>query len=335
VTPRRRFAAALGLLAQRRRFAAALRLLAQHRRFAAALRLLAQRRRFAAALRCRASQAHACAVLGATLALGWLLAAASVQADQPRDFMLAVQPTGTFLLLDYFGTGGQATLENRIKIFGEANDFTTSLAVVPAYTLGETVLRADLRILFLSIGGTVGYRVVWRDLTFEPGKDSYCKDCDRGARRDLDPIFGRTAGSDRFGMAEVRARLLLPINDYVVMDSVGALRYEDRHDRSFDWFYTSIYDRGVLGRWEVDLFVKHRDWGGIGPYLQLLMLPRDGGHHAQWAVGFNAVTRAGIVARNDLLFLTFLMRPGDPIYGQQNYFAPIRALLIYRLILDL
>src|SRR4051812_43685961 len=93
------------------------------RRFAAALGLLAQRRRFAAALRCRASQAHACAVLGATLALGWLLAAAPVQADQPRDFMLAVQPTGTFLLPDYFGTGGQATLENRIKIFGEANDF--------------------------------------------------------------------------------------------------------------------------------------------------------------------------------------------------------------------
>jgi hypothetical protein len=261
--------------------------------------------------------------------------ALSARADQPRDFMLRVQPSGTFMLLDYFGTGGQITLQHRMPIYRDANDLTTELAVVPAFTLGEAVARADLRVLFFSIGGSLGYRVVWRDLTFEPGEDSYCEHCDRASRRKMDPLFGSSAGTDRYLMAEGRARLYFPFNDYLVMDAEAAARYEDRHDRSFDWFYTSVYDRGVLGRVEVEMFVKHSDWGGIGPYLQLLMLPRDGKHVSQLAWGFNAVTRLGLLSRNDLLFLTFLIKPGDGIYGQQSYYAPIRSLLIYRVILDL
>jgi hypothetical protein len=276
-----------------------------------------------------------CFSLAACAALAWLCAAGSAHADQPRDYMLSVQPAGTFLLLDYSGTGGQATIENRLKIYRDANDLTTGVSIVPAYPLAEANTRVDLRILFFSIGGTLAYRSVWRDLTFEPGKHSYCVDCDRGSRRKMDEFFGRSPGSDQFGYAEVRARLLFPFNDYVVMDMNGALRYEGRHDRSFDWFYTTIYDHGVLGRFEADLFFKHRDWGGIGPYLQLLELPRDGEHVAQWAVGFNAVTRLGLLSRNDLLFLTFLIRPGDAMYGQHNYYSPIRSLLIYRMILNL
>jgi hypothetical protein len=278
-------------------------------------------------------RAHALAF--ACVVAAWFYAASAARADQPRDFMLSIQPPGTFLLLDYFGTGAQATLENRIKIYRDANDLTTGVSLVPAYPLAEANARADLRILFFSLGGTVAYRSVWRDLSFAPGKNSYCADCDRGARRSKDAFFGKSPGSDQFGYAEVRARLLFPFNDYVVMDMNGALRYEGRNDRSFDWFYTTIYDHGVLGRFEVDLFAKHRNWGGIGPYLQLLELPRDGGHQAQWAFGFNAVTRLGLLKRNDLLFLTFLIRPGDAMYGQHNYYAPVRSLLVYRMIIDL
>jgi hypothetical protein len=274
-------------------------------------------------------------LFAAWIAVAWLAGAEPARADQPRDYMFQIQPAGTFLLLDYFGTGGQVTVENRIKIFRDLNDLTTAVSLVPAYPLAETNTRADLRILFFSIGTTLAYRSVWRDLTFEPGKHSYCVDCDRGSRRKMDEFFGRSPGSDQFGYAEVRARMLFPFNDYVVMDVSGALRYEDRHDRSFDWFYTTIYDHGTLGRFESDLFFKHKDWGGIGPYLQLLELPRDGQHVAQWAFGFNAVTRLGLLSRNDLLFLTFLIRPGDAMYGQHNYYAPIRSLLIYRMILNL
>jgi hypothetical protein len=266
----------------------------------------------------------------ACLTLG---SAARVEAQQPRDYMLGFQPAGTFLLVDYFATGAQLSLEHREQIYGSSNDLTLGTVLIPAYPLGEAHARADLRILFLGLGGSVGYRTVWRDLTFEPGDGSYCKACDRPARRNRDEILGDTPGSQSYPLAEARANLFFPFNEHLVMASTAAMRYEGRNDRSFDWFYTSVYDRGVLGRFEVQLFAKHRDLGGIGPYLQWLSLPRDDRHESQWAVGFNAVTRLGLVDRNDLLFLTFLCRPGDGMYGQHNYFAPVRSLVIYRLIL--
>jgi hypothetical protein len=271
--------------------------------------------------------------LSASIAL--IVHAAPALADQPRDFMLDFQPEGTFLLVDYFGTGGQLTLEDRRDFYGNANTLTLAAGVVPAYPQADAFARADLRILFLSIGGLVAYRSVWHDLVFEPGANSYCLRCDRRSRRAQDSLVGDTTGSERFPYGEARASLFFPFNEHLVMESTGALRYEGRKDRSFDWFYTSIYDRGVLGRWETVLFVKDHRFGGIGPYLQLLDLPRGSRHDAQWAFGFNAVMRLGLLARNDLLFLTFLTRPGDPSYGQHNYFSPIRALLIYRMILEL
>ena len=249
--------------------------------------------------------------------------------------MLDLQPHGTFALVDYFGTGGMLSLEHRARLYGNANDLTAGTTLVTAYPLAETTARLDLRMLFLSVGATLGYRNVWRDLRFAPGDDSYCARCARGDRRERDSLLERTPGSDAFPWAEVRASLLFPFNQYFVMSSTGALRHEDRRDRTYDWFYTSVYDRGVLGRFDTQMFFKHPDWGGIGPYLQLLVLPRAGEHEAQWAIGFNAVTRLGLLPRNDLLFLTFLIRPGDPVYGQHAYFSPVRALLIYRMVFEL
>jgi hypothetical protein len=273
--------------------------------------------------------------LAALAAASLLISAGAARADQRRDYMLDIQPEGTWLLLDYFGTGGQITLEHREPIYGSSNDFTISGGVLPTYPLGEAFVHADLRILFVSFGATLSYRNVWRDLRFERGEDSYCIRCDAQSRRDADPLFGATATSDSFPTAEANVRLLLPFNEHIVMETTGAVRYEGRADRTFDWFLTSIYDRGILGSWETNLIFKDRHWGGIGPYVQLLMLPRDGGHVAQWAAGFNAVTRLGLIDRNDLLFLTFLVRPDDETYGQHNYYMPVRSLLIYRMMLEL
>jgi hypothetical protein len=269
------------------------------------------------------------------IALGFSLTAETAHGDQRRDFMLDIQPPGTFLLLDYFGTGGQVTLQHRMPIYGVSNDLTISASVIPSYPLGEAIARADLRVLFVNFSASVAYRSVWRELTFEAGDDTYCVDCDRAARREIDPIFGRAPGSDHFVSAEGEASVLLPFNENLVMQSLAGVRYEDRHDRSFDWFYASIYDKGVMGRWETSLFLKHRDWGGIGPYVQLLMLPRAGEHVAQWAAGLNATARLGLIGRNDLLFFTFLMRPGDGTYGHHAYYMPVRSLLIYRISLEL
>lgn len=272
--------------------------------------------------------------IAAVAVLTLSLRSATARADQPQDYMLTFQPDGGWLMIDYFGTGSQITLEHRQQIYGTANDLTVSGTVVGTYPLGETYAKADLRLLFLSIGATAAYRAVWRDLSFEAGEDSYCVECDRGARRNRDKLFGETPGTDQFGWFEGRANLYFPFNEHVIFIATGALRYEGRRDRSYDWFYTSIYDEGLLYRFETQLFLKHPDWGGIGPYTQLLELPRAGRHESQWAFGFNATTRLGLMARNDLLFLTFLIRPGDEYYGQHNYFAPVRALLVYRMALE-
>lgn len=256
-------------------------------------------------------------------------------AQQPRDYMLGFEREGTFLMVDWFGTGGQLILEHRLPIYGSANELKLGLALVPAYPLGEAYARADLRILFFGIGTTLAYRSVWRDLQFDADPNGYCLRCDRASRREIDSLFERSPGSDEWPYAEVRGTLFGPFNEYFVGMSTAALRYEGRDDRTYDWYFTNVYDRGFLGRWETEFYFKHRDWGGIGPYAQLLVLPRNGGHESQWAFGFNAVTRLGIMHRDDLLFITFLIRPGDEIYGQHSYFAPVRALAIYRIRLTL
>ncbi|HEY2734969.1 MAG TPA: hypothetical protein VGI70_13330, partial [Polyangiales bacterium] len=140
---------------------------------------------------------------------------------------------------------------------------------------------------------------------------------------------------DRYGFAEASIQLYAPLNEYFMFTSLLATRYEGSRPRTYDWFFTDIHDGGVITRWETFAFVKHRDWGAIGPYLQLMVLPRAGKHEAEFAYGFNATTRLGILSRNDQLFLTVLMRPNDPYYGQHSYYLPVRALLIYRIALSL
>jgi hypothetical protein len=275
---------------------------------------------------------------GLALLIGIALvgATAAAHADQPRDYMLDRSPTGDFLLMDYFGTGGRLTLQHRSQIYGAANDATIGTSTLVSYALGQSEVFAQLRVLFLEVGGNLGYRATWRNLSFAPGAHGeYCSMCDSAARRARDPVFGMGPDTDRFGYAEAHAQLYAPFNDYIVFTSLVAARLEDCKPRSYDWFYADIHDAGVAGRFENMLLFKHRNWGGIGPYLQAMFLPRAGVHQTEWAFGFNAVTRLGLVKRDDLLFLTFLMRPGDAYYGQHAYYSPVRALLIYRMTLTL
>jgi hypothetical protein len=267
----------------------------------------------------------------------WIGAASSAFADQRRDYMLEdVGASGNFLLLDYFGTGAQVGIEHRGSIFGKVNDYTLNTSALVGYPVGQVTASAAVRVLFLRFGGSIGYRTVWRNLSFEPGDDGeYCKACDRGARRDRDPILGKGPDTDHFMMAEGSVSLFAPFNEWVVFTSQLAARYEGLRPRSYDWFFTNVHDPGLMTRLETLLFFKHRDWGGFAPYLQIMWLPRGGHHDTEVAWGFNAVTRLGLIQRNDLLFATFLIRPGDGSYGQHAYYSPVRALLIYRMQLDL
>jgi hypothetical protein len=274
---------------------------------------------------------------GLSIATVTLLVASSALADQRRDYMLdELGGPGQFLVVDYFGTGGQLGFEHRGQIYGKQNAYTLNLSSLWAYSVGQVTASASIRALFLQFGVMAGYRTVWRNLSFEPGDDGeYCKDCDRESRGDRDPILGSGPDTDHFPMAEASVSLFAPFNEWIVFNSTLAARYEGLRPRSYDWFFTNVHDDGVMTRSETLLFFKHRDLGGFAPYLQVMWLPRAGKHVAEVAWGFNAVARLGLLAEDDLVFLTFLIRPGDDDYGQHSYFSPVRALLIYRMTLPL
>jgi hypothetical protein len=259
------------------------------------------------------------------------------RADQRRDYVLEdMRAPGTYLLLDYFGTGGQVGLEYRGQIYGKSNGYSLNVSSLLGYPLGQVTASASLRLLFLEFSVWGGYRSVWRNLSFEPGENGeYCSKCDRAARRDRDPVLGRGPDTDRFPMFEGSVQLYAPFNEWVVFVSQLATRYEGLRPRTYDWFFTNIHDDGLITRSETLLFFKHRDYGGFAPYVQVMWLPRGDHHDTEVAWGFNAVMRLGLIEKNDLLFATFLIRPGDPYYGQHAYFSPVRALLIYRMYLRL
>lgn len=265
-----------------------------------------------------------------------LLCAGHAHADSRRDFMFERMPAGDYFTLDYFGTGAQLTLDHRQSIYGAANEATAGATALLGYPMGQLTAHSSLRVLFLELDASAAYRVVWRNLSFAPGPHGeYCARCDRASRRDQDEVL-RTGPDTAHGpFVEGKLTLYFPLNEYVVGGSQLAARYEDSRERSYDWFFANIHDSGLIGRWESMLFVKHRDWGGIGPYLQVMFLPRGTRHETEMSIGFNAATRLGLIDRYDLLFLTFLMQPGDRYYGQHAYYSPVRALLVYRLILAL
>ena len=275
--------------------------------------------------------------LRAALVLAIWFATPAAYADQRRDYVLEdIRAPGTYLLLDYFGTGGQIGLEYRGAIFGKQNSYALNVSSLIGYPLGQITASASLRVLFLEFSVWGGYRSVWRNLSFQPGDNGeYCVSFDRAARREIDPVLGKGPDTDRYPMFEGSVQLYAPFNDWVVFYSQLAARYEGLRPRSYDWFFTNIHDDGLITRSETLLFIKHRDYGGFAPYVQVMWLPRAGRHEAEVAWGFNAVIRLGLIERNDLLFATFLIRPGDDYYGQHAYFSPVRALLIYRMFLQL
>lgn len=273
----------------------------------------------------------------ALLALAASTSLSSVaHADQRREYMLASTEPGDRLIFDYFGIGSQLTLEHRRGFFQNANDYTLSTSALLSYPMGQVSATAALRFLYFELSVTAGYRAVWRNLSFEPGDDgSYCKDCDRVARRNRDPILGYGPDTDHFPYGEARVQVYAPFNEYFIMTSLLAANYQGLRTRSFDWVLTDIHDPGVIARWELMAFVKHRKWGGIGPYFQLQSLPRGDHHESEFTYGFNAVSRLGIIARNDMLFLSVLLKPNDPYFGQHSFYSPMRALITWRLILSL
>lgn len=283
----------------------------------------------AATLRRRAQQAT-------LVVASVLLGVSGSRAEQPADWMFDPAAPGPRLTLDYLGTGAQLSFNQRWEIYHGHNSLDLGAAVLAGYPLGQGVLSADLHMLFLTLGGSLAYRTAWRSLQFEPGADGgYCQDCDRAARIRRDPLFRGGPTTDAFVITEAHATAYAPLNDHVMFVSGIQAQYEGRQDRSFDWWWGAVHDGGVMWHWPTRLYLHHRGWGGIGLYVHNMRLPRNGELTSLWAAGFEAVRRVGILERGDLMYLTILARPGDREFGHHTYALPIRALIIYRAVLDL
>src|SRR5437660_41363 len=94
------------------------------------------------------------------------MSAAPVRADQGQDGMVRAPSEGKFLNLDLIYGAIQAGLEDRIPVYGKSNMLTLRASGIAALPFGSTQADAELRIVNLTLGTSVGYASVWRNQTF-------------------------------------------------------------------------------------------------------------------------------------------------------------------------
>ena len=169
-------------------------------------------------------------------------------------------------------------------------------------------------------------------MTFAPNER-----LDRDHRRQRE--LNGEVNNELWGFYEGRAILQLPMNDYMVFQSLNALRVEGRPDRSYDPRTGVVHD-GALFRSDNMLLFKHRDWGGLGPIVQVLDFGLGDSRTTQINYGVALVTRPGFRRRNDLFFVQVLAHPGSTLgtddnddYGMHLLFAPITVQIAYRAVL--
>jgi hypothetical protein len=263
-------------------------------------------------------------LLPARLAAAGLLFVASLcaapalaQFRVPRDYFLNPPRAGVVTTLDAYTLGFQAGLERRVHLEEGMSMLTLRANGIASAPYGEGAVNMDIRLLMLSVGGSAGYRYEWRHIGFREDEPM-----DRDARSTYEDDDRLT--TQGYGFAEARARLAIPLQ-WLLLVTEGAARYEHRPDHSFDYVYSTVYDRGTLWRGEATLFVRDSDLGAIGPYGRVLDLP---GRGVQYGFGFVGGIRPGILGSRDLMLLRLVFSPTDELFG--NNYGPLHALFLYR-----
>lgn len=263
-----------------------------------------------------------------------MAAACPAQAAQPRDWMVAVQPDGHLLFLDVLFPGLQATYQYNRALYGQANKLrlrSNALLTIPFY---EQQVDAEIRLVVLTLGVGAGIRNVFRTLTFDEGQDYALRN-----RRGADSRSDYT--QHLWGFGELRAELSLPFNDHVVFHSRNALRWEGRPDGSYDYRAGVVHDGQYFlsDNW---LYLKHYEAGAIAPTFELLNFRTGATRRTLFNLGATVVTRAGLMVRDDLLYLQVLVNVAGarneldrPTYGAHALYGPYTLLLAYRAQLDL
>ncbi len=256
------------------------------------------------------------------LALALVTRSSSSAPKQARDYVLEPPPRGRWAVVDAYTVGAQGALELRVPI----EDESTGMVHLRASSLaslgyGEVAGHLDARISMLTVGGSVGYRDVWRTIEGGPGEE-----LTRDARPSVERERGRAA---TWPFAEGRARLTVPLESLFLL-AVGTARREDGPANAFDWFHANVHDGGLLLKLDATLFVRDRRFGALGPSVRFMDLPRDGARRQELAAGFTLLTRPGLLRREDLVFASVLASPGDREMGYSALGLPIWALVAYR-----
>lgn len=277
----------------------------------------------------------------AAFSLGLLVVLASpsrVFADQRQDWIVAAPDDGTYANLDFIIGALQAGVEHRMPVYGKANQLIVRGSALAALPFGQGQADVDLRLIVLTLGMSAGYMSSWRNQTF-----SLNEPLTRAERRERD-----SAGdfnTDNFGYWEGRASLALPFNDYVVFNQTNAYHITGATKRSFD-NVAAVVDDGKFVRSDIQLFFKHERLGAIAPTFEILNFPLGNTWHTQFNWGFQMVTRAGLVMRDDLLVFQMMFNSGKVFgkgYDNRDSYGnlpgmirgPATFLLVYRTQIEL
>jgi hypothetical protein len=267
--------------------------------------------------------------------LGGLLLPLRASAEQRKDWMLMAGKPGTYLNLDIIFGAVQAGIEHRINIYGGANTLTLKASALAAIPYGSTQLDADIRLLILNLGVSVGAQDIWMNQTFAAGTEPNRKlRRERDASGDFDQA--------QYGFVEGRAGIVLPFNDYVLFNNVNSFRYMGADANTFDYQTGVVHDGNYL-RSDFQLFFKHNDYGGLAPMFQILNFPYLNERRTQTNFGFVFVSRAGLVSRDDLILFQMMFHAGDAlggydnsaVYGMAVLRGPLAFTLVYRAVITL
>lgn len=224
---------------------------------------------------------------------------------QRRDYFLDPPRRGTFVHADVFTAGVQATLERRQALEDESlSMFHIRGNAMASLGYADLGLQSDLRFAgLITIGGGIGYRRVWNNFAPPAGIANT-----RERRRDKDEPRGDKAVN--WPWWELRARLVIPLESLWLVANATS-RWEgtvgdSMPENAFDWFHTNVHDPGQLTRLDATLFYRHKSFGGLGPTIRYMNMPRAGERVTEVVYGLTFGTRPGFFEKDDLFLVQTL-----------------------------
>lgn len=275
-------------------------------------------------------------LLGGVLVAVGLGLPSTVMADQAQDWVLSEsRPEGGSAIFDAFVGGVQGAFEHRTNIYGAANTLTLRGSSIVALPFASAQADAELRILNVILGLTVGGVDYWRQMVFAEDEPIHRKQRRyRGASADWD--------RNQQLFYEARGMIAFPFNEYVLGVTGVRYRIDGFDDRTFDTTVNNVRDDGMF-EWNSMLFFKHKSFGAIAPTFTRHTFERGGKDVEQNSFGLTFLTRASLVRRNDMIVVQMNFHNSDwtggddqgDSFGTEMYRGPMTFFIAYRTVINL